>query len=182
MTELSNFPDLLSDLCQRYDFSTDSLQNMTAKAILALLLITAISYAADSVPTKDLFEIRQVFEQPSADTIELELSRGALQEVLYVSKKPVLTQTAVQSASAGHDPLTGAPQIEIILTKPAQKTFSDLTRTNIGQRVAILLNGKVQNAPVIRQQISGGRIMITGNFNEDRARQLTEQINRATKS
>ena len=55
-------------------------------------------------------------------------------------------------------------------------TFGKLTEAYVGKRFAIVLDGKVQSAPVIREAIHGGRASITGNFTEEEARNLASVL------
>ena len=55
-------------------------------------------------------------------------------------------------------------------------TFGKLTEAYVGKRFAIVLDGKVQSAPQIREAIHGGRASITGNFTEEEARNLASVL------
>jgi preprotein translocase subunit SecD len=48
-----------------------------------------------------------------------------------------------------------------------------ITGENIGKRLAVVLDGTVYSAPVIRERISGGKASITGGFTKDEAKDLT---------
>ena len=50
--------------------------------------------------------------------------------------------------------------------------FEKITGQNIKKRLAIVLDNKVNSAPVIQDKISGGRAQITGRFNMDEAKDL----------
>jgi preprotein translocase subunit SecD len=65
-----------------------------------------------------------------------------------------------------------APYVQITLTSPGGKLFEKITGDNVGRRLAIVLDGKVQSAPVVKDRIGGGRAVITGNFTLDEARDL----------
>ncbi|MEY5025706.1 MAG: Protein translocase subunit SecD [Verrucomicrobiota bacterium] len=54
--------------------------------------------------------------------------------------------------------------------------FAKLTQENVGQRFAIMLDGKVMSAPSIREPITGGNAQITGNFTEEEARNLSSVL------
>lgn len=67
-------------------------------------------------------------------------------------------------ARASFDPQTNQPIISFKLDNTGSRIFADLTRTNIGQAFAIVLDNKVLTAPVIRSVITGGSGQISGNF------------------
>lgn len=56
------------------------------------------------------------------------------------------------------------------------RTWSDFTAANVGNQVAILINGRVLSAPSIQSPITGGVTQITGNFTADEADQLARQL------
>jgi len=65
----------------------------------------------------------------------------------------------------------GLPEVSFRLTKEGAKAFSRMTGANINKRLAIVLDGKVQSAPVIQSRISdAGRI--TGRFTREQAHDL----------
>ena len=52
-------------------------------------------------------------------------------------------------------------------------------KENINKRLAIVLDGHLYSAPVIRSEISGGKAQITGSFTEEEANALAAKINDA---
>lgn len=102
------------------------------------------------------------------------------EDVFFVSRAPLLGQAAVKSAKATTDSL-GHPSIEINLTKQGRKQFAEITREHIGEHMAIVINGGLYSAPIIRSEIPGGKAVITGDFQLDEARELANKINKALK-
>src|SRR5688572_6278086 len=153
---------------------------MKQTALIGLLLgLCLAGETAAQSKTQGLFEIRQVFEKPSDDTVPMELSHKNHKETLHVSKTPLLDASAIRSASVTHDPISGAPVIEVAFSNMGAKKFADITAANIDKRLAILLEGKLQTAPVIRTRISGGRAQIAGTFTKEEAGEIVRRINRA---
>ena len=64
------------------------------------------------------------------------------------------------------------PEVRLEFNKEGAKKFDEITRKNIGKRLAIILDGVVKSAPVIRDRIRNGRARITGNFTLDEAKEL----------
>ncbi|MFJ8960836.1 SecDF P1 head subdomain-containing protein [Lentzea sp. NPDC102401] len=56
------------------------------------------------------------------------------------------------------------------------RTWSDFTTANVGNQIAILINGRVLSAPSIQSPITGGTTQITGRFTADEADQLARQL------
>ena len=85
---------------------------------------------------------------------------------LLVKKQVVLTGERLTDAQPGFDNQTQEPAVHITLDSAGARIFKDVTRENVGKRMAILLiekgKGEVVTAPVIRTEIGGGRVQITG--------------------
>jgi len=64
------------------------------------------------------------------------------------------------------------PYVSITFDKTGARQFGKITGANVGKRLAIVLDGVVYSAPVIREKISGGRAQITGAFTDEEARDL----------
>ena len=85
---------------------------------------------------------------------------------LIVRKAVVLTGDRLTDAQPGFDNQTQEPAVHLTLDGTGARIFKDVTRESIGKRMAILLiekgRGEVVTAPVIRSEIGGGRVQISG--------------------
>jgi preprotein translocase subunit SecD len=75
-------------------------------------------------------------------------------------------------AQAGENPQTGQWVVNFTFDSIGSRRFADVTRGNVGHPFAIVLDGKVISAPVIREAITGGRGEISGNFTAQSASDL----------
>jgi len=95
---------------------------------------------------------------------ELYTERGG--SPLLVKNQVVLTGDRLTDAQPGFDGQTNEPAVHLTLDSPGSRIFRDVTRENVGKRMAILLiekgKGEVVTAPVIRSEIGGGRVQISG--------------------
>lgn len=64
------------------------------------------------------------------------------------------------------------PVVALKFNPEGAKKFSELTANNVGRRLAIVLDGKVQSAPNIREAIPSGEAVISGRFSVDQAQDL----------
>ena len=103
------------------------------------------------------------------------------QETLYVEKAVLLDRHDLKNTHVVTDTLTKQPEIAFELSAAGQKRFAEVTRQHIGKRLAIIIDGQVCSAPVIRSEITGGKGQISGNFTKEQARELSNKINRALK-
>jgi preprotein translocase subunit SecD len=85
---------------------------------------------------------------------------------VIVKKQVVLTGENLTDAQPGFDSQTNEPTVNLVLDAKGARIFRDVTRENIGKRMAIILfekgQGEVVTAPVIRGEIGGGRVQISG--------------------
>jgi preprotein translocase subunit SecD len=92
---------------------------------------------------------------------------------LIVKKQVVLTGDNLTDAQPGFDSQTQEPVVNLTLDGKGARIFKDVTRDNVGKRMAIILfekgKGEVVTAPVIRAEIGGGRVQISGNMSTTEA-------------
>jgi preprotein translocase subunit SecD len=85
---------------------------------------------------------------------------------ILVKKQVVLTGDRLTDAQPGFDSQTQEPAVHLTLDATGARIFRDVTRESVGKRMAILLiekgKGEVVTAPVIRTEIGGGRVQISG--------------------
>ncbi len=95
---------------------------------------------------------------------ELYYERGGMP--ILVKKSVVLTGEYITDAQPGFDNQSSQSAVHINLDGRGARIFKNVTRENVGKRMAILLieKGKTEiiTAPVIREEIGGGRVQITG--------------------
>ena len=129
-------------------------------------------------------EIRMVDEESSNPTTLLAAQQGQVPfgtelyterggSPLLVKKQVVLTGDRLTDAQPGFDNQTHEPSVNMTLDGPGARIFKDVTRDNVGKRMAILLiekgKGEVVTAPVIRSEIGGGRVQISGRMSTTEA-------------
>src|ERR1035437_8864185 len=104
------------------------------------------------------------------------LRNGAEQiEQVIVKKQPELTGSAITSAMAVRGNM-GESEIEFTLSSEGARRFAEITRNNVGRRLAIVLDHELYSAPRINGEIPSGRGQITGNFSDVEAHQLANVL------
>ena len=87
-------------------------------------------------------------------------------QAVIVKKAVVLTGENLTDAQPGFDSQTQEAAVHLTLDAKGARIFKEVTRENVGKRMAILLfekgKGEVVTSPVIRSEIGGGRVQITG--------------------
>ena len=96
---------------------------------------------------------------------------------ILVKRQVVLTGDRINDAQPGFDNQTGEPAVHINLDGTGARIFHQVTRENVNRRMAILLfekgKGEVVTAPVIRSEIPGGRVQISGRMTTQEARDVS---------
>ena len=89
-------------------------------------------------------------------------------QAVIVKKQVILTGDNLTDAQPGFDNQTQEAAVHLTLDAKGARIFRDVTRESIGKRMAILLfekgKGEVVTAPVIRSEIGGGRVQISGSM------------------
>jgi preprotein translocase subunit SecD len=92
---------------------------------------------------------------------------------LILKRDVILTGENLTDAQPGFDSQTQEPAVHLTLDAKGARIFKDVTRENVGNRMAILLfekgKGEVVTAPVIRTEIGGGRVQISGRMTTSEA-------------
>jgi len=151
--------------------------------IFALGCLLAFSLVAAEPSKPTAFEIRLVLDKAAADSEPLirahpgTAAGNAVEERLHVQKQPLLDRSSIKTAVAAKNPLTGDSEVELTFTAPGAKRFAQVTRDHVGERLAIVVDGKVRSAPRVAAEIAGGKAQISGSFSEQEAAALAARLN-----
>ena len=91
---------------------------------------------------------------------------------IRIRQRVILEGERLSDASASFDQRTGEPIVQFRFDSQGGKRFAEITRANVGKPFAIVLDGRVLSAPVIREAITGGAGQISGSFTTQGARDL----------
>lgn len=146
-------------------------------------IVVQLPGVQDTAKAKDILgrtatlEIRMVDDSPEAQSalasgivpfgLERYTERGGRD--LLLKSEVILTGDNLTDAQAGFDNQTQEPAVHLSLDSQGSRIFRNITAESIGKRMAILLiekgKGEVITAPVIRGEIGGGRVQISGSMN-----------------
>lgn len=132
--------------------------------------------AKDIIGRTATLEVRMVDDSAAAQAaaaggavplgMERYAERGEQGGSVIVHRQAILTGENLSDAQAGFDSQTQEPVVNLTLDSRGTRIFRDVTRESVGKRMAILLfekgKGEVVTAPVIRTEIPGGRVQISG--------------------
>jgi preprotein translocase subunit SecD len=149
-------------------------QQGSDRVVVQLPGVQDTARAKDILGRTATLEIRMVNDEPGALEqaqagqvpfgSDLFTERGGGQ--VLVKRQVVLTGDRINDAQPGFDQRSNEPAVHVNLDGSGARIFKEVTRENVGKRMAIVLveKGKAEviTAPVIREEIGGGRVQISG--------------------
>lgn len=102
---------------------------------------------------------------------EIHLKRVQDNQIILLKAVPILDGSMLTDARAAFDQ-NNQPIVSFSLDSKGAKIFGEFSGANVGKRMAIVLDGKVYSAPVIRERIGGGSGQISGGFSVEEASDL----------
>jgi len=147
-------------------------------------IVVQLPGVQDTARAKDILgrtatlEVRMVdeehhFAEGAAVPFGTDMFRERDGTALLVKKNVVLTGERINDAQPGFDSRDNEPAVHLNLDGVGARKFKEATRENVGKRMAIILfekgRGEIVTAPVIREEIGGGRVQITGRMSTTEA-------------
>ncbi len=136
-------------------------------------------------PVETQFGYHVIYKKDERTSTEYELSR-----VLVRTKKEIdilppqdpwklteLSGKQLDRAEVVSDQQTGAVQVSLQFDSEGKDLFAEITGRNVGQPVAIFLDGEPISVPTVNEPIRDGRAVITGGFDLVEARLLSQRLN-----
>ena len=108
-------------------------------------------------------------------TFEKDIDKQTKRETLVpllLENKILMTGDMIKDAQVRIGGNFNEPYVSLDLTGRGGKVFANITEKNVGRRMAIVLDGVVRSAPVIRERILGGSAQISGSFTHEEAADL----------
>lgn len=109
----------------------------------------------------------------NTELLPMNTSRGGAEQEtdILVRREVAMTGEHITDARVGYDEM-GQPLVDLRLNGRGAAIFENLTAENVGKAMAIVLDGRVYSAPVIKERIGGGRCSISGSFTVEEATDL----------
>ena len=120
----------------------------------------------------DADKLKQALAGSVAEGYELKYSEDN-SEPLLLEKQSVIAGDSLTNAQVNFSSSQfNEPVVSLQFNAEGAKKFAEVTAANVGKRLAILLDGKVQSAPNIREAIPSGQAVISGRFSVEQAQDL----------
>jgi protein-export membrane protein SecD len=167
------------------------------RLVVELPGVTDVAEAVAEIGRTPLLEFKLVNEEAlaaiaSAESLEASATGGAQVGNIQVNGQSIadlepyidtgLTGRYLESASMEFTggqggQLANEPVVSIRFNTDGAKLFADITSQNVGESLAIFLDGEVISAPVINEAIIGGTAIVSGNFTVAEAQELAQNLN-----
>lgn len=148
------------------------------RLIVELAGVSDINTAIKMIGETPFLEFRE--ERPEAEQkailADVEKKGPRAAEDPYFSPTP-LTGQYLKRAMVQFDPTTSQATVGLEFNDQGSNIFADLTKKNISKRIGIYLDGAPISAPVVNDEITGGKAQITGNFTPQEAKELVGRLN-----
>jgi preprotein translocase subunit SecD len=139
---------------------------------VALMAMLSACSTPPSASPRVLLEFRPATYEQAPGMSERTI-KGSDQKI-WIAGQAILANDDVASARASTTPY-GA-QVELAFTRDGARRFAVATEQNLMKPIAILVDGEVLSAPIVREKITGGRAIISGDFTLEEAQRIASGI------
>ncbi|MGE4301743.1 MAG: protein translocase subunit SecD [Victivallaceae bacterium] len=119
------------------------------------------------------YELKETVEFSGKD----KSSRQATHHYYFINKRWEMDGQNIDRATPQQDPTTMKREIGLAFNSEGTKQFANVTRANVGRQLAIVLDGKLYCAPVIKTAIENGNAVINGDFSQDEIKRISDALN-----
>ncbi len=147
------------------------------RLIVDLPGVTDVSKAVTMIGQTPLLEFKT--EADKTKPQQLSVGKDGVAHIDMSSKyvSTDLTGRYLDKAILEFDQNTGEPKVSLQFNDTGSALFEKITKENVGKTVAIFLDGQPISTPVVREAISGGKAVISGNFTPTEAKTLVGRLN-----
>ncbi|MBI5143850.1 MAG: protein translocase subunit SecD, partial [Candidatus Omnitrophica bacterium] len=141
----------------------------------ALEIIGKTAHLEFKLVSDNVEDLKKTLNNEAVEGYELkhmETERGGKEPLLIAKEASLTGETIVNAKTEFSARGFGEPYVSLTLNSKGAEIFAAVTAANVGKRLAIVLDGKVQSAPVIREAIPSGQAQISGTFSVDEANDL----------
>lgn len=146
------------------------------KLVVELAGIKDINSAIKLIGETPFLEFKEARPDAERDAILEAQKKGERKSENPYFVSTELTGRYIKRATLDFD-RNGQPQIGLEMTSEGATIFAEVTRRNIGKPLAIYLDGAPISAPTVREEITGGKAQISGNFTPQSAKELVGRLN-----
>lgn len=147
------------------------------RLIVELAGVKDISEAVKMIGRTPYLDFRLENPQVDKEKLQEELKQGKEVSLEKLFIKTKLDGRYLKGAQLTFDRNTQQPQVSLEFNEKGAEIFSKITSQNVGKMLAIFLDGKPISTPTIKEKITQGKAVISGNFTIDEAKKLVRRLN-----
>jgi len=127
--------------------------------------------------------IKKIEQRGEGDALEIHAAHILIKKQTNPTPQPSFVATGLTGKNLKNAAVEfktqglSEPQVSLQFDDEGTKLFADLTKNNIGKRIAIYLDNQIISAPTVQAEITNGQAVITGNFSIDEAKNLVKRLN-----
>ncbi|TSC73015.1 MAG: SecD/SecF fusion protein [Parcubacteria group bacterium Gr01-1014_38] len=173
-TALEGVRDVIERRVNAFGVAEPLVQLLRGGAPRVLIELPGIQDAEAAI--KQIGETPQLDFREEGETVKVKDPEGKEIEVPQWERTE-LTGRHLKRADVVFHPQTGEPQVSLVFDGEGKRLFAEITKKNVGKRIAIFLDGTPITAPVVQEAITAGEAVITGTFAVQEAKQLATRLN-----
>lgn len=147
------------------------------RLIVELAGVFDINNAIKIIGETPYLEFRVLAPGVTLEELSKRQSSGDVKRYLSSYVPTELTGRFLKKASLKYDQTALESQVALDFNDDGRKLFSEITRNNIGKPVAIFLDGLPISTPIVKEEITQGQAVITGQFTRQQAQILVRNLN-----
>ena len=147
------------------------------KIIVDLPGVTDSTVAIQKIGQTPILEFKSLSTNLDTKDMIIDAQGNATIDMSSAYKDTGLTGRYLKRAVLQFNPQTGQPTVSIQFDEEGSKLFEKVTSENVGNQIAIFLDGQVISSPVVNEAISGGEAQISGGFTPQEAKDLVQRLN-----
>lgn len=142
---------------------------------IVLAALTILGGVSCETPESSVtLEIRRAEPEPGPGLTKMVFSGWGHADTFYVADEVLLSNADVDSAAVVAWGESRA--VEVVFTARGRERFGQVTAEHLGSHLGILVDGQLISAPVVKDTITGGRAVISGDFSEAEAQRIARGI------
>lgn len=175
--DLNHINDIVKIISQRLEcFGVDKyiIKEKKNDIVVQMAKYEEISRIVDLISKRGKFEFRVVGTPANSDYLDLEKLHFETQNsTLYVEKESKIANQHIEEVRVRISPRNNKPYLLIEFNPIGSEVLSKITGDNINNRIAIVIDNLIHSAPVVREKITGGSAIVTGDFTPEEAFDLS---------
>ncbi len=147
------------------------------RLIVELPGVRDIHQAIEMIGETPFLEFKTQKDQQETEKIIQEQKEGKSQDIDPYFEQTELTGRYLKGAKLEFNQNTYEPNVALEFNDQGKELFAEITKKEVGNMVAIYLDGSPISTPVVQEEITGGKAQITGDFTVEEAKRLVQRLN-----